>query len=234
MTYNSKIGKCWIVWVGSYFQDRPVSSVLEIRTWGINLLLVWCMPHAVAGTEKNNQNSIWGHVCSMLPRKGWLLTSRKIRRKPLAIRPLESERRETTRDETQARLHWTPMEKQWQISCPNLSWLDRRVLSISWPSHNNRHILRGNLETASCCATTTARIQVPWDEGSIFRKRDKLAALQREQGRVVPYIPKRLRERQRPFNEQLRSDLEWQSRNWEVNWSQASSSSLFKPSLLLQ
>ena len=50
------------------------------------------------------------------------------------------------------------------------------------------------------------------------------AALQREQG-VVPYIPKGLRERQLPSDEQLRSDLEWQSWNWKVNWSQASSTS---------
>ena len=49
----------------------------------------------------------------------------------------------------------------------------------------------------------------------------KLATLQRERGRVIPYIPKHERERQRPFDEKLRSGLEWQS--W--NWSQASSSS---------
>ena len=40
-----------------------------------------------------------------------------------------------------------------------------------------------------------------------------------------PYISKHLRERQRPFDEKLRSDLEWQSWNWNVNWSQVSSSS---------
>ena len=40
----------------------------------------------------------------------------------------------------------------------------------------------------------------------------KLAALQRQQGRVVPCIPKRLREQQRAFDEQLRSELEWQVR----------------------
>ena len=43
-------------------------------------------------------------------------------------------------------------------------------------------------------------------------------ALQREQGRANVYIPKEERERQKPFNETLRVDLEW-------HWSQASSSS---------
>ena len=40
-----------------------------------------------------------------------------------------------------------------------------------------------------------------------------------------PYTPKRIRERQRPIDDQVRLDLEWQSWNWNVrnNWSQASS-----------
>ena len=50
-------------------------------------------------------------------------------------------------------------------------------------------------------------------------------ALQRQQGRVNPHIPKNETLRQRPFDEKLRSDLEWQSWNWKVNWSQALSSS---------
>ena len=52
-----------------------------------------------------------------------------------------------------------------------------------------------------------------------------LVALQRQQGRVNPYIPKTERERQRPLDDKLRSDLEWQSWNRKVNWPQASSSS---------
>ena len=36
-------------------------------------------------------------------------------------------------------------------------------------------------------------------------------ALQRQQGRVNPYIPKNERERQRAFDEKLRSHFEWQS-----------------------
>ena len=50
-------------------------------------------------------------------------------------------------------------------------------------------------------------------------------ALQREQGRANVYIPKEERERQKPFNETLRVDLEWHSHNWRSHWSQASSSS---------
>ena len=53
----------------------------------------------------------------------------------------------------------------------------------------------------------------------------RLATLQREQGRVNVYIPKEERERQRPFNETLRADLEWHSDNWRFHWSQAASSS---------
>ena len=57
----------------------------------------------------------------------------------------------------------------------------------------------------------------------IFHK--QLAHLERQQRRVNPQIPKNERERQRPFDEQLRSELEWQSWNWKVGRSQASSSS---------
>ena len=49
-TFNSE---CWIVGVGRNFQDRSMPSVLKIRTWGITL---WCMPCALAGTEKKDQN----------------------------------------------------------------------------------------------------------------------------------------------------------------------------------
>ena len=52
-----------------------------------------------------------------------------------------------------------------------------------------------------------------------------VGAIKDEEGRMNPYIPEHLRERQRRLDEKLRSDLEWQSWNWNVNWSQASSSS---------
>ena len=51
-----------------------------------------------------------------------------------------------------------------------------------------------------------------------------LGVLERQQGRDNPQIPKKTK-RQRPFDEKLRSDLEWQNCCWKVNWSQASSSS---------
>ena len=53
-----------------------------------------------------------------------------------------------------------------------------------------------------------------------------LAALQRQKGWVNPFIPKNERERHWPFDEELRSNHVWQSWNWNVNQSQASSSSL--------
>ena len=53
-----------------------------------------------------------------------------------------------------------------------------------------------------------------------------LAVLERQQGRDNPYISKTKRERQRPLDEQLRSELEWQSwNNRKIYKSQASSSS---------
>ena len=53
-----------------------------------------------------------------------------------------------------------------------------------------------------------------------------LAVLERQQGRENPYISKTKRERQRPLDEQLRSELEWQSlNNRKIYKSQASSSS---------
>ena len=46
-----------------------------------------------------------------------------------------------------------------------------------------------------------------------------------ELGRLNSYIPKNERVRQRPFDEALRADLEWQSQNWNTHWLQTSSSS---------
>ena len=43
-----------------------------------------------------------------------------------------------------------------------------------------------------------------------------LAVFERQEGRQNPYIPKNKRERQRPCNEQMRSELEWQSWNYST------------------
>ena len=51
-----------------------------------------------------------------------------------------------------------------------------------------------------------------------------LTGLRQEQGRQNSFIPKNERVRQRPFDEALRADLEWQSQLWKTFWSRLSSS----------
>ena len=72
---------------------------------------------------------------------------------------------------------------------------------------------RSRYEKSQCSNSTMDHIQGERQIERIFQK--QLA----QQGRVNPYILKNERERQRPFVEKLRSDLEWQSRNWNVTWS---------------
>ena len=51
----------------------------------------------------------------------------------------------------------------------------------------------------------------PINDRDVFPKASRVrAALQRQRGWVNPYIPKNERERQRPFDEHLRSNLGWQ------------------------
>ena len=54
-----------------------------------------------------------------------------------------------------------------------------------------------------------------------------LAAINQEEEKTNPYIPKHLRERQRPIEERVRLERRWNSWGCDVsnNWSQASSSS---------
>ena len=64
----------------------------------------------------------------------------------------------------------------------------------------------------------------PINDRDVFPEAARVrAALQRQRGWVNPYIPKKERERQRPCDEHLRSNLERQSWNENVNQSQASS-----------
>ena len=52
-----------------------------------------------------------------------------------------------------------------------------------------------------------------------------LTNLRQEQGRQYSFIPKNERARQRPFDEALRAELEWQLQNWKTYWSELSFSS---------
>ena len=52
-----------------------------------------------------------------------------------------------------------------------------------------------------------------------------LTSLRQKQGRQNSFIPKNERVKQRPFDEALRAELEWQSQNWKTYWSQPPSSS---------
>ena len=47
---------------------------------------MWCVPHAVARTEKKNWNPIWGYVCPILHRERRWYTRSETQTKPAAIR----------------------------------------------------------------------------------------------------------------------------------------------------
>ena len=111
-----------------------------------------------------------------------------------------------------------------------IEWAREYLLQVSGPPHNNRHLTLRNLETAY--ENSLVLVVNDGPHPGPTRERDdspkitrRLAALQREQGRVNVYTPKEERERRRPCNETLRADLEWHNHNWRSHWSQVSSSS---------
>ena len=64
----------------------------------------------------------------------------------------------------------------------------------------------------------------PMRKGTTFRQPTRRrAALHRGKNEWMSTF-QRKKERQRPFNETLRADLEWHSHNWRSHWSQAASS----------
>ena len=128
-------------------------------------------------------------------------------------------------------------------------WIQLRLLTSHIPRWSERSRYENNLalgvNDGAKPGPTTCR-----DDFS--RAVRTVGAIKDDEGRMNPYIPKHLRERQRPFDEKLRSDLEWQSWNWNVNWSQRKMTrtttrrmarsamwqrgkySLFDPSVILQ
>ena len=68
------------------FPNSTEPSVSKIRTRRILSVPMWCVPHAVARTEKKNWNPIWGYVCPFLHRERRWNTRSKTRTKPVAIR----------------------------------------------------------------------------------------------------------------------------------------------------
>ena len=69
-----------------------MSSVRKVLSRGITLLLMWRMPHALTGTETQDQKSIRDHVCSVLRRENGLFTRQDMGR------PLEDKRRKAQCD----------------------------------------------------------------------------------------------------------------------------------------
>ena len=143
--------------------------------------------------------------------------------------------------------HWTVKDAQKGARKHNqdsieLRWINRAFQTkIGWTREYCRYLDFLTTIDISYCATWKQRSRYensfvlgvndgphpgPMREGDDFPKTiRRLSALQREQGRVNAHIPKEERERQRPFNETLRADLEWHRHTWRSHWLQASSSS---------
>ena len=125
-TYNSRIGKHWIVFIGSDCPYRWMPSVLKIRTWGITLLSMRCVLYALAETEKTDSKSILDDVCPVLCRG----------RRRLAIWPLDWKRCETRGGKKKHDSSCSDGETMIGIGLSNSSWLDWRILSLPGLSHN--------------------------------------------------------------------------------------------------
>ena len=109
------------------------------------------------------------------------------------------------------------------IRCSESSWMDRRILAIPGPPHDNRHLFYRTLApeapvrgTITLVCNDDGRQARPMRARKGFKLTTKiLTSLRQEQGRQNSFIPKNERVRQRPFGEALPADQEWQNNKLE-------------------
>ena len=108
--------------------------------------------------------------------------------------------------------------------------MDRRILPIPGPPPHDRHLpyrtLAPEVLVREHHCTDDDR-QAGWMRArKDCKPTTKIPiSLRHEPRRQDSFIPKNERVRQRPFDEALRTELEWMSQNWKTYWSQPFSSS---------
>ena len=181
-----------------------------------------------------NQSQIWGDDSSLLPCTSEILKRMKTRRSPMPKRPLECNGCLKRSKKEWRRLHCDQVARRRKVSTfSKSSWMDRRILPIPGPPHDDRHLLQRTMAPeAPVRKDHRAGMQwwwsPSWTDASAKRflsNTQTLTSLRKEQGRQNSFIAKNERVRQRPFDEALRADLEWQSQHWKTYWSPTSSSS---------
>ena len=153
----------------------------------------------------------------------------------MAKRQLESNGCPKRTMETQSRLHFDQVELRRKVSKFSASpWMDRRISPILELPHDDRHLLhRTSLAPEAPVRGTVTLVCNDEDlqAGQMRARKDfkpttqSLASLRQELGWQNSFIPKNERVRQRPVDETLRAELEWQSQNWKTCWSLPFSSS---------
>ena len=152
----------------------------------------------------------------------WITQGDKTRRSSTAKRPLEGNGCQKRSEKEGSRLHCGQVARGWKVSkFSECSWMDRRFLPILGPSPTPHPGTRGtSTKTPSRC-----RQAGPMRARKDFKSTSQtLTSLRQEQGRQNLSSPENERARERPFDEALRADLEWQRQYWKTCWSQLSSS----------
>ena len=150
----------------------------------------------------------------------------------MAKRPLESNEYPKGSKKEGSRLHCDQVARGRKVSTLSASsWMDRGILPIPGPPHDDRHLVHRTL-APEALVRKHHHAGIDDRQAGLMRARKKsksttqpLTSLRQEQGRQNSFFPKNERVRQRPFDEALRADLEWHSQNWKTYWSQTSSSS---------
>ena len=210
------------------FQIHSASSVFEILTWGINFLLMWCIHHAVAATEKKNLFSILRLCLSHISSWGLITQEAQNRakasgntttgkRRDTSTTPLNSDGKALTKYRASQTFHrWagengryldhlTPIDMSYVATWKQRSRFENSLILCINDGPRPGPFRRRN-EFPQASSTNLQLLNVDKDESFPISFEDS------KSGTVI-------------FNERLRPDLERQSRNWNVHWSHASSSS---------
>ena len=123
-------------------------------------------------------------------------------------------------------------DKRYQLSQWNLGWKEEYCRCLDYLAPLDISCVASWKERSRYENVLVLKLKDGKHSGKMSNRDDfrhagrSLAVLERQEGRDNPYIPENERERPRPLDEKLRSDLEWQSWNyWKIHGSQTSSSS---------
>ena len=172
-------------------QYQACSKVLSIQ------LLMWSMPHALAGTLAQDQKSIRDPFYSVPRRENQLLTSSETWAEPIAVWSLESKRCKTQCGKEQSQNHLVELAKTMRsIGTPNNSRLERGIMDsiasadISYvATWSERSRYENHLTLGINDGPPPRRTKLRSDFPRAVRTR---AAIKHEERRMYLYMPKHL------------------------------------------